>query len=218
VVSDNRPPYVPPTFEAKAFNCPYSGCRAYANQEWRFANAFRVNSSLGKIEELQVAKCAACAQYSFWIYGELIFPRLMGGEPPHPDMPADCVADYEEARQISTTSARGAAALLRLVTQKLMPHLGEKGKNLDDDIKALVSKGLPAQVQMALDACRVIGNNAVHPGEMALTDTPEIALELFKLVNFIVDDQIRRPREIAAIYGKLPQGAIERIDKRDGTG
>jgi hypothetical protein len=133
-------------------------------------------------------------------------------------MPADCLVDFEEARAIYSKSPRGSAALLRLCVQKLMPHLGEKGENLNGDIAALVAKGLHVGVQMALDACRVIGNNAVHPGEMALTDTPEIALELFKTVNFIVDDQIRRPAEIAALYGKLPPGAIEKIEKRDGAG
>lgn len=132
-------------------------------------------------------------------------------------MPADCAVDFEEARAIYGRSPRGAAALLRLVTQKLMPHLQERGENLNDDIAALVAKGLPVDIQRALDACRVIGNNAVHPGEMALTDTPDIALELFSLVNFIVDDRIRRPKEIASIYRKLPVGAIEKIEKRDGS-
>jgi hypothetical protein len=97
-----------------------------------------------------------------------------------------------------------------------MPHLGEKGKDLNKDIASLVAKGLPLNVQQALDACRVIGNNAVHPGEMALTDTPDVALQLFRPINFIVEDRITRPAQIAHLFQSLPETAKVAIEKRDG--
>lgn len=137
-------------------------------------------------------------------------------EPPHPDLPEACHPDYEEAREIVSRSPRGAVALLRLCLQKLMPHIGEEGKNINDDIKSLVAKGLPSLVQQALDFCRVVGNNAVHPGELNINDTPEIANHLFRMVNFIVEDRITRPKEIETLYSKLPHGAINAIAKRDG--
>ncbi len=96
-----------------------------------------------------------------------------------------------------------------------MVELGEKGENINADIKSLVAKGLPIQVQQAFDYCRVVGNNAVHPGEINLNDSPEMGQHLFNMINFIVEDRITRPHHIAALYGKLPETAREAIEKRD---
>ena len=63
-----------------------------------------------------------------------------------------------------------------------MPHLNESGKNLNYDIGNLVKKGVPEHVQKALDSLRVIGNNAVHPGELDLKDDVETAILLFRLI------------------------------------
>src|ERR1700721_3154236 len=116
----------------------------------------------------------------------MVVPPEAPVPPAREEMPEECLPDYDEARLIVALSPRGAAALLRLAVQKLMPALGEKGENINDDIGALVAKGLPVQVQQALDFCRVIGNNAVHPGEININDTPEIAHNLFSMRNFIV--------------------------------
>ena len=148
----------------------------------------------------------------------MIIPSEAPVEPPHPDLPANCLTDYEEARSIFSASSRGAAALLRLCVQKLCIHLDESGENLNDDIKSLVSKGLPPSVQQALDYCRVIGNNAVHPGEIDIKDTPEIAQKLFRMINFIVEDRITRPREIQEVYDRLPKEEKVKIEKRDKKG
>ncbi len=130
-------------------------------------------------------------------------------------MPEDVKEDYEEARLVVEVSPRSAAALLRLALQKLMKHLGESGKNLNDDIANLVKKGLPEKIQKALDAVRVIGNNAVHPGELDLRDDKETALALFDLLNMIVEVMITQPKKVNEIYDKLPKGAKEAIEKRD---
>lgn len=122
-----------------------------------------------------------------------------------------------EARDIVNASPRGAAALLRLCIQQLLIALGEKGKNINTDIGNLVAKGLPVRIQQALDSVRVIGNNAIHPGEIVIDDSPEYANILFNLVNMIVDYQITQPNEVEKLFATLPQGAIDNIEKRDGN-
>jgi hypothetical protein len=128
---------------------------------------------------------------------------------------ADIRTDYEEARSILARSPRGAAALLRLAIQKLCKELGKSGKDLNQDIAALVRVGLPVEVQRALDAVRVIGNEAVHPGQMDVSDNPKIAAALFGLVNFIVEKMISEPKAIDQIYELLPPDKLAQIQKRD---
>lgn len=121
----------------------------------------------------------------------------------------------KEARNILNLSPRGAAALLRLAIQKLCKHLGEKGKDLNTDIGNLV-KGLPEKLQKALDSVRVIGNNAVHPGQLDLTDDIETANKLFAFINIICDNQISQHKLINDFYQeKVPQSYKDAIEKRD---
>jgi len=148
----------------------------------------------------------------------MIVPSEAPVPPPHVDLPESCIEEYNEARDIVARSPRAAAALLRLCVQKLMIELGEKGNRINDDIGALVKKGLPVEVQQALDYCRVIGNNGVHPGKIELTDDPNIAHSIFEMINFIVEDRISRPKKVSALYSILPEGALKAVEKRDAGG
>lgn len=147
----------------------------------------------------------------------MIFPAMVTSPIAHPDLSENCRADYNEARQIAATSPRSAAALLRLCIQKLCIHLGGKGKKIDDDIGALVERGLPVQIQQALDVVRVVGNNAVHPGEISIEDDPQLVQSLFGLVNMIVENQITQPKKVAEMFAALPAGAQQAIARRDGS-
>lgn len=105
--------------------------------------------------------------------------------------------------------------MLRLVIQKLCKELGAAGSTINDNIADLVGKGLPKRVQQALDAVRVIGNEAVHPGEIDLRDDADMAHTLFGLVNFIAEKMITEAKEIDEIYATLPAGKRKAIEARD---
>jgi len=62
---------------------------------------------------------------------------------------------------------------------------------------------------------RVIGNNAVHPGNIDLKDDKETAIALFSLVNMIVDMMITQPKTVDNLYNSLPEPQKEQIQKRD---
>lgn len=131
-------------------------------------------------------------------------------------MPPDVKADFLEANEIVDKSPRGAAALLRLCIEKLMVHLGEKGKNINANIASLVSKGLDPRIQKALDVVRVAGNDAVHPGQIDWQDDKTIANKLFGLVNLIVETQISQAKHIEQLYEEVvPQSVKDQIEKRD---
>ena len=139
-----KPEYVLPEVELDAFNC--ANCHVYCRQTWFYMNG---SSSVGgfgkqfKDERFRVSECERCRFPTIWLGEKMIFPNTGGAEPPNPDMPADIKNDYEEAQSILAASPRGSAALLRLAIQKLCSYLGQPGKNINDDIAALVSAGLP---------------------------------------------------------------------------
>lgn len=210
-------PFTPPSFLKRAFNCPY--CGAYANMQWS-----GMHSPQGGFG-LHLARCLHCDERSCWkgttrrdgdfVEGVMLLPEGSVAPLPHPDMPQEVVIDYSEARAIVNRSPRGASALLRLALQKLCIALGQTSGNINNDIGALVKSGLPVEIQQALDVVRVVGNNAVHPGELSEQDIGDVAVTLFELVNAIVEDRISRPKKLAALFERLPEGAREAITKRD---
>ncbi len=201
--------YYPPEFKKEAFHCPH--CQVYAEQSWKTLLIMAGHPSVWW------CRCSYCNKFSVWIvdkYPAMLYPSdFHQGPPPHDDMPEEFKADYLEALSIVSKSPRGAAALLRLVLQKLLIQLGGKGKNMDKDIESLVKKGLPEEIQVALDTVRVIGNEAVHPGRLDLRDDRETAMMLFELINFIVEEQIARKKKRAAFIEKLPEPIRKKIQR-----
>lgn len=167
------------------------------------------------VENVFLACCQKCVGLSIWIYDRIIWPRQSTAPPPNEDLPDNVRDLYVEALTLVEESPRGATALLRLGIQMLCTHLGQPGKNINTDIGNLVNEGLDRRVQMALDVVRVVGNNAVHPGQIDMSDNIEIATRLFDLVNLIADRMITQPRRVEEMYNALPESALDAIKRRD---
>lgn len=206
-------PFVPPQLKAKSFNCPQ--CHAYAQQIWRDILRSDYPQTPDNIDEFKASYCTHCQRWLYWYDGKILVPDVSSAPPVNDDLDGDIKTDYAEAASILAKGPRGAAALLRLCLQKLCKQLGEEGKNIDKDIGSLVAKGLDVRVQQALDTVRVIGNEAVHPGEMDLRDDPETAGVLFALVNAIADQMISQPKLRDELYAKLPKAKLDGIAARD---
>ena len=203
--------YVRPSEAEKAFTCPH--CGAYAQQDHINATA-RLQLTDGP-NVIHSSFCRHCSGVCLWYNRNLVYPVFGQSPLPNPQMPEDVKQDYQEAANICAQSPRGACALLRLAIQKLCVELGGKCKNLNSDIALLVENGLPTRIQKALDIVRVIGNNAVHPGQID-TDDPKMVADLFLLTNLIVEQMIEIPGKVNSLFSSLPDGAKEAIERRDG--
>ena len=205
-----------------------SSCKVYAHQRWSIVADYDEVKALNmpvweyfkkhEIAGLQLSLCEHCNRYSIWCNYKMIYPDFSTAPIPLEKMPVSVKEIYNEARSIADRYPRGACALLRLSIQQLIKELGEDEANLNNAIGKLVKKGLPQKIQQALDAVRVIGNNAVHPGEININDNPEVAISLFMLVNFICEKKIKEEQEIETIFKGLPQRQQNSIKRRDRNG
>ncbi|WP_338627577.1 DUF4145 domain-containing protein [Clostridium baratii] len=216
--------YISPKIGVEAFTCPI--CNIISQQIWSYQRFYKVHDSYTKeisfvnigctdYVEISISTCKCCGNPHIWIGDKMVQPSDSNVSLPNDDMPEKVKEIYNEARDVFPASPKASAALLRLALQYLCIELGEKGRNINTDIGEMVKKGLPVEVQQALDIVRVVGNNAVHPGELDLNDDKEVARTLFNIVNFIVDNRIVQPKKIKEFYNSLPKGALDGIKNRD---
>ncbi|MCR6591149.1 Uncharacterised protein [Campylobacter insulaenigrae] len=223
--------YEKPEISKDAFNCPF--CGVYTKMDFLnfSSSASKIYDGIGKIKytysissDLEFEKiesiidfysrvvpilsiCHKCNKTTIWIDGKMIYPKPRLTPMPNEDLDENLKLDYEEASNIVQDSPRSACALLRLVLQKLLINLGED-KNINNAIKNLIDKKeIDEKLQKALDSVRVIGNNAVHPNELDLKDDIDIALSMFRIINYIADRMISSKKEIDEIYNILPENA-----------
>ena len=219
----NREKFFPPKHAEGKFHCPH--CSVLSKQRWAHIRADRMHkgSSIQTAAHFSevlkqnwtIAKCDYCNDYSIWLDSQIIHPKQIPVVPPNEDLNEDIRKDYLEAAQILNDSPRAAAALLRLALQKLCVQLGEQGKDINTDIGNLVEKGLNIEIQQSLDALRITGNHAVHPGEIDMQENPETARKLFDLMNFIAEKMITEPNKIKEFYESLPDRDKASVEKRD---
>lgn len=210
--------YIQPSITANSYTCPHcntisqmeSQCHHFNNDLYTYKSG-----GLGIRNRLTIHRCQCCGRKIIWNDDTYIYPDIVAEEA-NLDMPESVKQLYNEAGLIYNKSPRAACALLRLAVDKLCNELGETDRDINKNIGALVKKGLPQTVQQVLDVVRVVGNKAVHPGQIAFdVDDKATATMLMRLLNMIVDRMITEANEIDSLYQGLPESVRESIDKRD---
>ena len=211
--------YIAPDYMKEAFTCPHCGTLSLMHKicvSFKGASAITMAPNVRQgTSWMEIASCQNCKKKTIWIDNIYVYPDIVAEEA-NSDMPESVKQLYDEAGLIYNKSPRAACALLRLAIDRLCNELGENDRDINKNIGALVKKGLPQSVQQALDVVRVVGNKAVHPGQIAFdVDDKETAIALMKLVNLITVRMITEPKEIHSMFEQLPDSAKNAIEKRD---
>lgn len=221
-------------YRKNAFVCPH--CSSFAQQDWHFIdiltksfvdrNGFDEEVDYYELVSFENPKpgtkiafsdCKVCSQSALWFDRKLVYPRKNTIEKPHELMPKEVKEIYDEAAAVYDISPRSSAALLRLGLEILLPHLGADKAKINTMIQQLVEERKAiGRVQKAMDALRVIGNDAVHPGVIDLEgrDNKEVSLALFKITNYIVAETLGSDEMIEDLYSLLPGRVKEGIETR----
>lgn len=211
--------YISPDRSKSSFTCPHCGTLSIMHYVCLSFAGVRLISSVGSDPRadnwMHIASCHNCKKKIIWIDNVYVYPDIVAEEA-NPDMPDSVKQLYDEAGLIYNKSPRAACALLRLAIDRLCNELGETDRDINKNIGALVKKGLPEAVQKALDLVRVVGNKAVHPGQIAFdVDDTNTAVMLMRLLNIIVERMIAEPKEIDSLYQSLPESVKDAVENRD---
>jgi hypothetical protein len=84
------------------------------------------------------------------------------------EVPAEIMADYTEANQVLSISAKASAALSRRCLQSILSSQGYTGRDLVKQIESVLSetdttRSLPRSIRENIDAIRNFGNFSAHP-------------------------------------------------------
>lgn len=209
---------VHPRYRALFFTCPHCGV---ASTQW-WIDLYRIDTTLKdgrrievstKFDDLAMSRCNACDGRALWFEKQLLYPENSDAPPVSPDMPAELRRDYEEAAAIFSKSPRAAAALLRMCVEGLIKKITEKD-TFDKAIVALQARGIPPQIQLALDVIRQNGNEVLHAGQLYGEDNEATVAMLFKLVNSVVTWAITEQRQLQELYEQIPEDKRQRLEKR----
>jgi hypothetical protein len=173
-----------------------------------------------------MSQCGRCEEYSTWRDDSLMYPAgSSNAQTPHEDMPDEAKALYREAAAVVGISRRAGAALARATLERLLRLLDpmEKNPSLADRIDHVTPKATRALAKM-LTVIRHTGNKSLHVDDepddvMLLILDPEeeqIVDLIFASINGLVEELVTRPREVDAIYGRIPEHIRDAVRKRSG--
>src|SRR5262245_2484789 len=167
------------------------------------------------VQNISISYCFNCNEICLWVVDQMVWPRCASGPEPKLHASPDVRPKTEEASHTLDASPRGAAALLRLATEKLCKELGDSDESSRPKITPLFQDEVDARVQKVLDAMRIIESNAIPPDDVGVGDDSRATAEtLSGLVNLVCEKMIIEPRQLQALYAKVRDGAQGALEPR----
>lgn len=221
----NRPDS--PACYEKKFNCPH--CNTLAHQNWYndiqgrlipdhdrerlegggLEPRYLIGTDpygLKLMEKLNMAICHSCEKHTIWYDKKLIYPLINCYGFPSDGLPTELKMLYYCAGDIADRCPSGAVALLRLILEKFMNGiLGDaKGDTLEKSLNIGIGKGLISKTAKPSHLIRLFGNDALHEGNVDLSNDRDAISHLFKSLNSLVDDVIDN-KTTDDMYKRVPK-------------
>ena len=156
-----------------AMRCPHCGIHFHAN--WDAYSFYRHQRPIGDWT-YSTADCPECRSITLSVSGidtakevfRQIYPLGANRRPVPKEVPSHIAADYIEACNVLSISARASAALSRRCLQNMLYREGYKDRGLAKEIDLLLNetdrqKILPLSIRATVDAIRNFGNFSAHP-------------------------------------------------------
>lgn len=149
-----------------------------------------------------VSSCDSCNNLSIWVGDKMVYP--LQARKPNQDIPKAAQRLYREASLIANLSPCASAALLRTVMEKLCTELNVKGENLASKIDDMMEGGkIDKELENAMQAVRLIGNEAIHEGVISEGDEWKTVDILFDIIDELSERLFSKPKRIRQLTSKL---------------
>jgi hypothetical protein len=142
-----------------------------------------------KMANLHISNCHSCNGFSLWVGGLLVFPTRIDKTPELVE------EDLDEAAAILNKFPRGAAALMRVCIQKLVPLLEDNGKGLNQRVSSLVRKGLEMEIQQAMDVLQVLRSDSTQLNPLESQSDRETALRFLDSLKEILERRMSQNQD-----------------------
>jgi hypothetical protein len=134
-----------------------------------------------RMANLHVSNCHSCNGFALWVGGLLVFPTRIDKTPELVE------EDVEEAAAILEKFPRGAAALMRVCVQKLVPLLEDNGKALNQRVSSLVRKGLEMEMQQSMEVLAVLRSDPAQLSQLESQADKETALRFLDSLQAVLE-------------------------------
>ena len=154
-------------------------------------------------EHVCLWRCPGCGRLCLEVDGRIAYPMGSSVEP-NQHMPADAQAVFREAQRIINASPRAACAMLRVCVERMVNAKMPKGKSLAEKTEAL---NLPVNMRKLANACRLVGNDAVHSNVIDFSvgseEATAVSEALTRFSNRLADELFGMQEEADALEERI---------------